>query len=64
MENIPYGFKDNGEPDILLTSGSQKSYQRHAIWAEKQRENARKEHEMKHVTQEQIDYFRSKNLYL
>jgi len=64
MENTPYGHKDNGEPDILITSGSQKSYQRFAIWMEKQRESARKEHEMKHVTQEQIDYFRSKNLYL
>ena len=64
MENTPFGYKDNGEPDILITSGSSKGYERFAIWAEKQRESDRIEHEMKHVTQEQIDYFRSKNLYL
>ncbi len=63
MENTPHGYKDNGEPDILITSGSQKSYQRFAIWMEKQRENARKEHEMKHVTQEQIEFFKNKQIY-
>jgi hypothetical protein len=63
MENVPHGFKDNGEPEILITSGSQKSYKRFAKWKEKQRESDRIEHEMKHVTQEQIEFFKNKQIY-
>ncbi len=63
MENTPFGYKDNGEPDILITSGSSKSYERFAKWKEKQRESDRIEHEMKHVTQEQIEFFKSKQIY-
>ena len=63
MENTPFGYKDNGEPDILITSGSSKGYERFAIWAEKQRESDRIEHEMKHTTQEQIEFFKSKQIY-
>ena len=43
--NIPEGFKDNGEPDILNVSGSLQKYYRYRAWKDKQEEQERLEWE-------------------
>ena len=45
MDNIPEGFKDNGEPEILNISGNSNSYYRFRAWKDKQEEQERLEYE-------------------